>query len=414
MVTVVLVDEAGELLGALPPVAVPTPWLQEVRPVVAAVRSAYGLEVTVLRLLDASAANGAAIADPGLEIEVSYLASSATRPVTPLAPVDRTLAAHPLRAPYAEVGGPRASLDWARSVLERAVALAVEWPAGPADAEQVRTWNLSSIWLLHTPGGQAWLKEVPRFFAHEGVLLAWLAQRLPGLAPAPLAHDGGRLLLADVPGEDRYGAPAAERLAVLERVHAAQLACVDAAGELLALGVPDRRAEPLAALIRRTVREYAAPKLVEPLLAGLDERLAGLAGCGIPDSLLHGDLHPGNVRGDGSGPDVVLDWGDSCLAHPGYDLLRMVEGLDQVESAALTAQWCTWWRAAVPGCAPERALELLDSISALRNAAAYAAFLAAIEPSEHIYHRDDVGYWLGVAAASLGTTDAPQMPAEVV
>jgi len=414
MVTVVLVDEAGELLGALPPVAVPTPWLQEVHPVVAAVRSAHGLDVTVLRLLDASAANGAALADPGLEIQVSYLASTGTRPGAPLAPVEFTLAPHPLRPPYAELGGPRASLAWARSVLERTMPLPAEWPAGRADAEQVRTWNLSSIWRLHTPGGRAWLKEVPGFFAHEGVLLAWLARLLPGLAPAPLAHDGGRLLLADVPGEDRYGAPAAERLAVLERVHAAQLACVDAVDELLALGVPDRRAQPLAALIRQTVREYAAPELVEPLLAGLDERLDELAGCRIPDTLLHGDLHPGNVRGDGSGADVILDWGDSCLAHPGYDLLRMVEGLDEVEAAALTGQWCGWWRAAVPGCAPDRALELLDSVSALRNAAAYAGFLAAIEPSEHIYHRDDVPEWLGIAAASLRVAEAPQMPAQII
>src|SRR3954454_9936466 len=203
MVTVVLVDGAGEVLGALPPVAVPTPWLQEVRPVVAAVRSAYGLDVTVLRLLGASSASGAAVAEPALEIEVSYLASVATRPATPLVPVELTLTPHPLRPPYAEVGGPRASLAWARSALSVTTPLPVQWPAGPADAEQVRTWNLSSIWLLHTPAGRVWLKEVPGFFAHEGVLLAWLARRQPGLAPAPLAHEGGRLLLADVPGEDR-------------------------------------------------------------------------------------------------------------------------------------------------------------------------------------------------------------------
>jgi hypothetical protein len=59
------------------------------------------------------------------------------------------------------------------------------------------------------------------------------------------------------------------------------------------------------------------------------------------------------------------------------------------------------WREAVPGCAPERAYALSAPVVALRNAMAYADFLARIEPSEHPYHAGDVPAWLARAAALL-------------
>ena len=40
--------------------------------------------------------------------------------------------------------------------------------------------------------------------------------------------------------------------------------------------------------------------------------------CGIPDTLSHGDLHPGNVAYDGR--EVRLfDWTDGCVTHPFLD-----------------------------------------------------------------------------------------------
>ena len=49
---VVLVGEGERVLGALPAVPVATPWWHDAAPVVDAVRTAFGLEVAVLRLLD--------------------------------------------------------------------------------------------------------------------------------------------------------------------------------------------------------------------------------------------------------------------------------------------------------------------------------------------------------------------------
>ncbi len=363
-VTLVLVDPTGAVLGGLPPFEVATPWWQEAAEVVAGARQHHGADVTVLRLL--------AVSDQHL----TYLAECPVRPVAGLRPVEAVevdLGPDPRRPPYADVGGPARSLAWAADVL------------GPLRATQLRTWNLSSIWRLEHRGGVAWLKEVPAFFAHEGPLIAWLAAAFPGFGPVPLAVDGGRMLLADIPGEDRYGADAGERRVMLRALHEVQRSAHGLPQALPRLGLGR-----LAEIITSTVRRYGDAALLD----GLDERLAGVAACGLPDTLVHGDFHPGNVRGT-----VVLDWGDSFVGHPGFDLFRMVEG---GPAADLVQQWCGWWRAAVPGCDPERAVALLGPVVALRNAAVYAAFLDQIEPTEHGYHAQDVPDWLDRARTLLG------------
>ena len=119
----------------------------------------------------------------------------------------------------------------------------------------------------------------------------------------------------------------------------------------------------------------------------------------LPTVLVHGDFHPGNVVADGS-RYVVLDWGDSFVGHPGFDILRLSDGLADCDGEALLRAWVARWRAAVPGSNPERALDLLRPLAALRNASVYAGFLERIEPSEHPFHAADVPYWLAEAARS--------------
>ncbi|MEU8079010.1 aminoglycoside phosphotransferase family protein [Catellatospora citrea] len=419
VVTLVLVDPAGTVLGALPPYEVDLPWWQEVADVVAGARAHHGVDVTVLRLLFADQP-----APPGGK--VTYLAEVTGDP-GPVRPATAALVPHPRRAPYAEIGGPAASLAWA------ADALAARGRTLTAAAQQ-RTWNLSAIWRLETDTDPVWLKQVPAFFAHEAAVLGWLGEHCPGTAPVPLAADGGRVLLDDLPGTDRYGAPAAERLLMLSSLHTAQLVAAGRVDELLALGVPDQRPPRLAERLRAVVARNAAPRsesaadateparatstdLPEPpagrhgdlpeapaarldgrlavLLDGLDDRLTELAACGLPDTLVHGDFHPGNVRGTAD-RHAVIDWGDCVIGHPAIDLLRMCERLADPEPLRLA--WARSWRTAVPGCDPERAVALIEPLVALRNAAAYAGFLDAIEPSEWPYHADDVPYWLAQAA----------------
>jgi hypothetical protein len=104
---------------------------------------------------------------------------------------------------------------------------------------------------------------------------------------------------------------------------------------------------------------------------------------------MHGDLHPGNTR-IGRGSPVLMDWGDSAVSHPAFDILRLTEGLTPPEAQELIAVWALRWRTEVPGSDPARAVELMRPVASLLGAVIYSGFLAGIEPAEHPYHRSDV------------------------
>ncbi|MDI6101506.1 phosphotransferase [Actinoplanes sp. NEAU-A12] len=370
-VSLVLADPAGRLLGALPPFTVETPWWQEVAEVVAGA----GIDVTVLRLL-----HGDRPAPPGGH--VTYLAVTSATPAG-LIPVEAALERHPRRAPYAEFGGPEASLAWAAGALDR-IGLS------GTTARQQRTWNLSAIWRFDDPAGTpvAWLKQVPPFFAHEAAVLRSVDAVSPGLVPYPMAvGEQGRMLLAHVPGEDRYGAGPALCADVVNAFHPVQRHFAGRVEELRAAGVPDlsldgilRVAEPHLGVI---------PGLAK-LLDDLPRRLAEVEGCGLPDTLVHGDLHPGNVRTGDDGSLTIVDWADSAIGNPAFDALRLCD------DAGVLAGWAALW----PDGDALRAVELLRPVAALRAAVVYAGFLEKIEPAEWPYHADDVPAALREAAGS--------------
>jgi len=397
-VTLVLCLADGTLLGALPPFEVPSPWWQEVAVVVAGAREAYGLGVTVLRLLSTERAT---TAEGG---PVAYLAEVRSAPDRPLRPwPGEPLAEAPHRLPYARPGGPAADLAWADTVL------AARRTPRVGAAEQLRTWNLSSIWRLPTGDGSAWLKVVPPFFAHEGAILGRLD---PAVVPPILSAADGRMLLADVPGEDQYDAPPDRLLAIVGLLVGLQVAWAGRAAELIGLGLPDWRAVPLIALAADTVArtvpglDTATRARLDRLVDGLPERFAAITACGVPDTIVHGDFHPGNVHG-ADGRFVLLDWGDSGVGHPLLDQAAFLGRQGDPVRSRLLAEWARLWRAAVPGSDPERAAELIEPVAALRQAVIYHHFLDNIEPDEHIYHSGDPAAWLQRAAAADLTTPPP-------
>jgi Ser/Thr protein kinase RdoA (MazF antagonist) len=388
VVTVVLCLGDGRVLGSLAPFEVAVPWWQEVEPVVRGVRERHGIDVTVLRLL-----HGGTAGPPGGR--VTYLASVESEPAVPLAPQPgEQLADDPLRLPYAKPGGPQADLDWADRVLRARGTPRV------APAVQVRTWNLSSLWRLPIADGWAWLKVVPPFFAHEGAMLS----RLDGAVVAPLlAADGPRVLLDEVPGEDQYDAPRFRLRRMIGMLVRLQHEWAGRLSELSELGAPDWRASRLPTLacdvVARTAHALDAGTraALAGLINGLPARFEQLAGCAIPDSLVHGDFHPGNVRGDGRRL-VLLDWGDCGIGHPLLDQAAFMERVAPEDRGALQSQWSTAWRAALPASDPDRAAALIAPVAALRHAIIYRCFLDNIEASERIYHADDPAHWLTQAA----------------
>ncbi|WP_432981100.1 aminoglycoside phosphotransferase family protein [Dactylosporangium sp. CA-233914] len=379
-VTLVLVDSAGVVLGELPPFEVAVPYWPEVDVVVNGARQLHGAEVTVLRLLhaDRPRPHGGA---------VTYLAQLDGEPPAGLQSTSFRPVPHPRRAPFAEVGGPAETIAWGLGAISRLGF------GTPEEILQRKTWNLAALWRLDgAAGSPLWLKHLPPFLRAESDLLAWLGAVAPGAAPPLLAADGtGRQLLGHLPGEDGFGAPAAARHAMVDLLHGVQVRALADVEHLAGLGVRDRR----GAWLREEIVVAAEPWLgeifgLDAVVHGLPERLAAVAACRLPDTLVHGDFHPGNVRFSATVPPAVLDWGDAFLGNPAFDILAVCEGLAPDEADALVEHWAGRWREAAPGSDPVEAVRLLRPVAPLLSAVVYAGFVHNIEPSEWPYHAEDV------------------------
>lgn len=391
VVTLVLVRPDGTTLGVLPPFTARRPHWPEVSEVVDACRVIHGVNVTILRLLDAEPA------DPGggMGGRVTYVAEADGGPPAAIEPWTSPLPDDPLRARWARPGGPASDLAWADGQL-MAVGRA---RVGPA--VQMKTWNLSSMWRLPTSDGDVWLKAVPPFFAHEGAVIHALAA--PTLPPL-IAFDGlGRTLLEDVRGVDQYQAPTERHAAMIDALVALQAGAVDRIVELLAAGAPDWRAGPFALAAADVVERGSdgldadQRRVLDQLVAGLADRFRALAECGIPDTFVHGDFHTGNVRWTDAGP-VIFDWGDCGIGNPLLDLPAFDRNLAAEHRPAARSRWIEQWTVKAPGSDAARAVALIEPIAALRLAIIYQAFLDGIEQTEHVYHVADVPRQLREAA----------------
>lgn len=383
-VTLIVIDEEGGLLGELPAFDVSVPFWPETAEIVAAARERFGVDLAVLRILKADAGSAPAGG------QVTYLGQLLSpAPTGPFKPTEVDLSPHPLRADYARPGGPAETLAWASRVLD-------ERGRGPVtEAVQQRTWNLSTVWRLSTPTGPYWVKQVPPFFAHEPAVLGWAAgsKRVTPL----LAAEDARMLLAHVEGEDLYGAGVEVRRKIADDLHYLQLAAIDSVPHLLADGVPDRRQPQLLGYLTKVIDSYGGTDArLRALADDLPARLARVAACGLPDTLVHGDLHPGNVIG--AETRTIIDWGDSFIGQPGFDVLRLTERMAADEADIVIDEWAARWRAEIPGSDPRASVDLLRPVAELRMAGVYVDFLAGIEPDEHPYHAEDVDRCLSRAA----------------
>lgn len=242
----------------------------------------------------------------------------------------------PLRMPWARPGGPAELVDWVAGNVRC---------SGPA--VQVKTWNLSCLYRVPTEDGVAWAKAFPPFMADEAEVIAMVSAVDSSLVPRVLASGARRVLLADAPGKDCW--------------------------------------QPSAETIERIVPRWVA---VQNALAGparLRTRNVTMPAFGLPDTLLHGDFHPGNWRSGG----MVLDWGDAHWGHPALDAARLIGFVGPEIGAVVERVWADAWLRHRPDSDPLSALRHARPASHLVGALVYQEFLDNIEESERVYHLGD-------------------------
>ena len=125
---------------------------------------------------------------------------------------------------------------------------------------------------------------------------------------------------------------------------------------------------------------------------------------------MHGDFHPGNVRGT-PGRFVILDWGDSGVGHPMIDQLAFVPA---ARHGPTGSPWNASGRRSgsgvVPGCDADPGRRPAPPVAALNAAVVYQHFLDNIEPAERRYHAGDPLGALRDAIARLNQLHRDRQP----
>lgn len=357
--------------GALSTIEVESPWWMESGPLVEAARLAFGVEITVVRLLTGDVFPGG---------PVTYLVEAPDIDPALLSPWSGELSADPLRAVYASPGAIASLTDW----VDREFA-ALDLTRAES-VEQVRTWNLSCLLRYRTTDHRVfWLKAVPDFFAHEPDVMQALAAVDPTLVPELVATTRWATLMHEVGDGDGYIiGPDGHFDAVARFDRARRLLDLDALTAVPRFG-PAQMATELASVAERHRSELTADEY-RRLTVLVDEVADRWSAARATDTLVHGDLHGGNIRlavpGSG-GADTIIDWGDASVSHPLFDLAVL---------DSYTPEWGS--------DATDRWLELLDfdqaawsafrPLAAIRLAIVYRRFCDGIEASEQIYHRHDI------------------------
>lgn len=331
-----------------------------------AVRSEFGVEVSILRCLSDEPAQGGRPRQQVYEVETHgtdwappsharWIGDGELGGVALARPEQRTL----LDSWFLDRAArrpPSDGRDWMSPGWQERV---IAWVDGELsrgglgsvrEIEQVRVWEFSHVLRLRTAdGGVFYLKALPHSGAKEPDLTRRLAELHPRSMPALIAVEPDRRLmlmrathgaeLMEVSDPCRWE-QAAETFAHI------QIAWIKRREELTALGCPHRGLDWLVAEIDPLLAD--TPALIPEHAEGLSdsevvklrrrapelEAMCGeLAGYAIPDSLEHGDLWGANVIAGGDAC-VFIDWEDASLSHPFFSPSLLLLSLDYTEALA--------------------------------------------------------------------------------
>src|SRR5438477_2563449 len=101
---------------------------------------------------------------------------------------------------------------------------------------------------------------------------------------------------------------------------------------------------------------------------------------GVPETLLHGDFHRGNVATSG-GRTMLVDWTDGCVGHPFFDLATALPD-DGKHRETLLSAYLEGWAELTPIAQLRDAFTIADCLACLHHAVSYQRILDGIEPGE--------------------------------
>lgn len=247
---------------------------------------------------------------------------------------------------------------------------------------EVKKGSISCVLRAPTDAADAYFKVASKLplFVNEATVTQGLSALFPGQIPSPLAihPDHGWLLLPDFGPPLGHDAPLPDRCAAMQAFARLQVSSAPHAGELLRLGCIDRRLPVLKSQVDSWLETlpFYAPLSESELgsLRGLGPRLKSLcdeaARIPLPDTLVHGDMHMGNVARTAQG-FLIFDWTDACLSHPFIDLLNVQHEGDDLARNSLLGAYLEPWQAKLNLPELKKLWDLMGPLSALHQGVSY-------------------------------------------
>ena len=288
------------------------------------------------------------------------------------------------RQPWARPGWFRQATTWIKRELQE-LGYTVTGPP-----QHTHYWSLACVMRTPTDRGDIYFKaaaDLP-LFVNEPAVLTGLSHFFPDVVPAPLAVDRLRrwMLLPDF-GPPLDEAPSLEAHIKMLHCHGKiQRQAVGMTGKLLALGCIDRRLPVLASQVDGLAHDVRAleglsDEEIENLrreTPRLKAMCAELDAFGIPNTLMHGDLHLGNVA-HRDGRLLFFDWTDAAVGHPFLDMVSIFDEKDETLRAQLRDEYLVQWQEYSSLENLQHAWRLAERLSALYQAVTFQYILGNLD-----------------------------------
>ena len=256
-----------------------------------------------------------------------------------------------IRAPWFRKGWFQRARQWTEAELEKQAYQRT------SEVEQFKHWSLSVLLRVETNKGDVYFKISNKFplFANEPLIMQKLSEFFPKFVPRPLAINEAErwMLMADFGAakpDETQRKPLLIRMARDYARFQQATSSPDMIARLEAAGCFNRRISVLETQIEGMYadeasyaglneEEQSAWKACRPQLIALCQKLSSYK---IPETLVHGDFHSGNVaiRDDDF---LIFDWTDACISHPFFDLPIFLDydGGDDVDAVrqAYLGEW---------------------------------------------------------------------------
>lgn len=263
---------------------------------------------------------------------------------------------------------------WIRECVEKSGAILLSEPV------QVRVWAISCVLRVETSAGTLYFKAVPDFFGHAPVLERYLEKHFPQHFVEIVEIETNEHWMLTKEWAGHAPDTSEEWHHVLRTLTSIQLHCKDNIDELFSFACKDRRLAALPELLRPVFDELKNAEMRK--LYGINEEESNelarrlqllpqlcqkLSNCGLPETLIHGDLWGSNVifRDEKSGKSpLIFDWTDASITHPFIDVYCLLTSEPDLSKRPILRQaHIDVWSEHFPERTVIEALELSEQIA---------------------------------------------------